>query len=532
MAQLMNPLRLPDRVFFADLIDQATLGACEDRTWSHAGTDVCLRAEAEVLAVEVHAKEIAVQRVILRWDAPLPGEALFLGDHWERGYGDLTWRGFVPERVMPWYFLCHRKEGTLGWGVRTGAAAFCFWMADRRGFTLWLDLRSGTKGVRLGGRILRAAEIVAGDWAERPFVAAEQFCRKMCPSPRLAPTPIYGANDFYYAYSKSTHQTIVRDSETISALAAGLPNRPFSVVDDQWQFRNCCNDSPWRQTHPDFPDMRQLASNIRGTGCRPGIWMRPLLTFEQFPKSWTLPQRTGIPPDSVVLDPSVPEVLDKIESDLRTIIGWGYDLLKHDFTTFDLLTKWGFEMGATLTAGSWTFQDSSRTTAEIITGFYRAIRRGAGEALVLGCNAIGHLGAGLFEAQRTGDDTSGQNWERTRRMGINTLAYRMGQHGTFFAVDADCVGLTKAVPWEMNRQWLDLLAESGTPLFVSIAPEALGPEQRAALREALAKAAQSRKLAEPLDWMQNTCPQKWRIDDKIKTFDWTGTVNASPFIGL
>ena len=28
-----------------------------------------------------------------------------LGDHWERGYGDLAWRGIEPERIMPWYML-------------------------------------------------------------------------------------------------------------------------------------------------------------------------------------------------------------------------------------------------------------------------------------------------------------------------------------------------------------------------------------------------------------------------------------------
>jgi len=526
----MNRVCLPDRVFFAKDVYKIIPATRAGKTWSHAGTDIAFRTEKEALVVEVNAKRVAVPRVVLRWDTPIPVESQLLGDHWERGYGDLAWRGVVPERVMPWYFLLHGKKGTTGWGVRTGAAAFCYWMVDPRGISLWLDLRSGTKGTRLGGRTLRAAEIVTGEWAERPFVVAQALCRKMCLSPRLASAPVYGANDFYYAYGQSTHQTILRDSGTISDLAGQTQNRPFSVIDDQWQYRLCCNDSPWRRLHPDFPDMTRLAREIRETGCRPGIWTRPLLTFEKFPKTWTLPQRLGIPPKSIVLDPSVPEVLDKIRSDVRTIVGWGYDLVKHDFSTFDILSKWGFEMGGELTAGSWRFQDNSRTTAEIILEFYRAIRESAGDALIMGCNVVGHLGAGLFEVQRTGDDTSGRNWERTRRMGINTLAFRMGQHGTFFTADADCVGLTTAVPWELNRQWLELLAESGTALFVSLAPEALGTEQKAALREALAKASQPRELVEPLDWMQNTCPQRWKIKGKIRTFNWTGATLATSFI--
>ena len=37
---------------------------------------------------------------------------------------------------------------------------------------------------------------------------------------------------------------------------------------------------------------------------------------------------------------------------------------------------------------------------------------------------------------RTGDDTSGRIWERTRRMGVNTLAFRLPQHNAFYHIDA------------------------------------------------------------------------------------------------
>ena len=104
--------------------------------------------------------------------------------------------------------------------------------------------------------------------------------------------------------------------------------------------------------------------------------------------------------------------------------------------------------------------------------------------MLIGCNTIGHLSAGIFEVSRTGDDTSGKEWDRVRKMGVNTLAFRMPQHGAFFAVDADCVGQTAAnsIPWEKNRQWLDLLAHSGTPLFVSFKRGSVTPEQERASR--------------------------------------------------
>ena len=129
----------------------------------------------------------------------------------------------------------------------------------------------------------------------------------------------------------------------------------------------------------------------------------------------------------------------------------------------------------------WHFADRSHTTAEIATALYRAIRAGAGDAIVIGCNTFGHLGTGCFDLQRTGDDTSGREWERTRKMGVNTLAFRMAQHGAFFAADPDCVGDTGEMPWALNRQFLDLVARSGTPLFISFDPARVTPEQNAAL---------------------------------------------------
>jgi alpha-galactosidase len=142
--------------------------------------------------------------------------------------------------------------------------------------------------------------------------------------------------------------------------------------------------------------------------------------------------------------------------------------------------------------------------------------------LVIGCNVVGHLAAGLVELQRIGDDTTGRGWERTRKMGVNTLAFRANQHNAFFAADADCVGLTPESPWDLNRQWLDLLARSGTPLFVSADPTVIGAEQRAALKQAFTIAAEPRPTGEPLDWLFSTAPSYWRFGDDSVHYDWYG----------
>ena len=118
---------------------------------------------------------------------------------------------------------------------------------------------------------------------------------------------------------------------------------------------------------------------------------------------------------------------------MRRLHGWGYELIKHDFSTFDLTGRWGPAMTDEVTADGWAFADRSRTTAEIIIDHYRSIREGASDSLLIGCNTMGHLSAGIFELSRTGDDTSGFEWNRVRKMGVNTLAFRMPQPGCVFS---------------------------------------------------------------------------------------------------
>ena len=106
-------------------------------------------------------------------------------------------------------------------------------------------------------------------------------------------------------------------------------------------------------------------------------------------------------------------------------------------------------MNPLVTEDGWHFYDRHRTSAEIVKDFYEAIYNAAKpyNTLILGCNTIGHLGAGLMQLNRTGDDTSGLNWERTRCMGVNTLAFSLPRHGTFYHIDADCVGSCIRLCW-------------------------------------------------------------------------------------
>jgi alpha-galactosidase len=83
------------------------------------------------------------------------------------------------------------------------------------------------------------------------------------------------------------------------------------------------------------------------------------------------------------------------------------------------------------------------------------------------------------------------------------------------------VGLTTNIPWKENKQWLQLLSESSAPLFISAQPEALGAEQKTAVKKSFALAAKQQPLAEPLDWLTNSRPAVWKLNGRTVNFDWT-----------
>ncbi len=525
-AGFLDLARSPDAVTVQTATDYLPLARERDGQWSKSGIGVTTTGQSGGLQVVLRAPHESIKRLHLRWRGALDGVRLLLGDAWERGYGDLEWRGWVPDRVMPWYVATYDGSLTHGYGVRTGARALCYWQIDQQGISLWTDVRSGGVGIDLGERGLAVCDVVcrAGREGESAFAAVHAFCAQMCASPRLPAHPVYGSNDWYWAYGKNSAESVMTDARHIVELSPAGENRPFVVIDDGWQpvrGADKADQGRWDRGNEKFPDMPGLAAAIRRAGARPGIWIRPLQAAHDAPDSWRLPRDRG------VLDPTVAGVRQKVAADIARLGEWGFELIKHDYTTFDIFGRWGFQMGAALTRDGWGFASGSdRTTAEVIDELYGSIRRAAGESLVIGCNTVSHLSAGHFEICRVGDDTSGTDWARTRKMGVNSLAFRGPQHGAFYVADADCVGVTSAVPWSLNRQWLDLLARSGTMLFVSLAPDASGTEQRRDLKDALALAATPHPLGEPLDWQGAVYPSHWRVVGGERRYDWVGVDGA------
>jgi alpha-galactosidase len=533
-------LRAPDQVygFEGDRTIELQLSGS---AWHGSGIEVSAEprrgAHGAEVPIVVKAPSVELRYIQLRWRGATIAGTRFLGDAWERAYGDLEWVAMAPNRVMPWYFAATNHLATHGYGVKTQTSAICFWQIDSDGISLWLDLRCGDRGVQLGDRALEAAVVVAreGKPGESSFTATRELCRLMCEKPRNPATPIYGGNNWYYAYGEGFGAAeMVRDAEVMASLVpAAELNRPFMVIDMGWADTSD-GAGPATRTKANFPDMPGLAAKMKSVGARPGIWTRPLLSSVDHPESWRMAHNMmsgRAAPGMFLIDPSVPEALEYVKSEIKTIASWGFELIKHDFSTYDLLGRWGFQMGVRLTNSGWSFADRSRTTAEIIVQFYRGLREAVGDTYLLGCNTMGHLSAGVFEASRIGDDTSGREWDRTWKMGVNCLAFRAPQHGTFFATDADCVPITPDVPWEKTRRWLELVSQSGTPLFVSLDPRSSNPEVVACLKTAFAHSAKPQPVCEALDWADTTTPDRWRLGRREVQFDWSFGEGMSPFAG-
>ena len=493
--------------------------------------NVKLNQDNEHLAIFLTAQTSKVKWIKLRWNNLSWDKSVrFLGDAWERGYGDMEWKGMNPNRFMPWYFCAKSEAKSACYGVKVRPSAMCFWQVDSLGMTLFLDVRCGGSGVNLKGRVIKLADVIACEMRDcTSFEAMQEFCGQMCEDPILPKYPVYGSNNWYYAYGKSSESEILADCDYILNLTKDIENKPYMVIDDCWQEHHRLNEyngGPWTKGNEKFPDMKALADKLVQKGVRPGIWVRLLLNEDENIKNeWRLSHNNCI-------DPTNPEALNYIKEDIKRICNWGYTLIKHDFSTFDLFGKWGFQMSPLVTDDGWHFYDDSLTSAEVVKLLYKAILDASveasnGETLILGCNTIGHLGAGYMHINRTGDDTSGVIWERTRFMGVNTLAFRLPQHGKFYEIDADCVGIDGGISWSMNKQWADVLAKSGTPLFISVRPNILDETEKQELHEILKVASKQEHHVIPVDWEETTCPEHWQdkdhdIDCKYQWFEETG----------
>lgn len=465
---------------------------------------------------------VPVTYLRVRWDGTIPEGLRYLSGAWESSDGDLEWRALVPDRQMPWYFLAYDGQHTHGVGVCTGAGAFCHWQVDPFGVDLWLDVRNGSHPVLPGDREIVLAHVVSrpGRVWELPFEAARRFASVLDSGHILPEQPVYG---FALDLSQGGEWTLalaLQQASLLSELAENTANRPVCIVGRGLPDRGALRAADMRPGSA-IGELDALAGGIAERGCHPGVWLHPLLSQTGDRSALCLPlERPASEGGGWVLDPTEPEAMNAIREAVTQARGWGFEFVRYGDTIIDLLYANGGH-GALQSVPECCFHDTSLTTAEILKQLYLGIGEACGPDITLaGSGTVGHLACGHVHVQRLARSLGYLTWEATRSGPLGALAFRGFHHGALYAAETSAVRLDTGIPWSLNEQWLRLLSGSGTPCFVVPGRETPSDAEQRALRSAFSMASRPQPLAEPMDWLVNTCPGRWKLGPDIVSFDW------------
>ena len=258
--------------------------------------------------------------------------------------------------------------------------------------------------------------------------------------PILSAAPPTGWCSWYCFGPRVTAQQVL---DNLDAIARNIPGLKYIQIDDGYQ--PAMGD--WLDTGPAFGgNVRGVLKSIRDRGFEPAIWVAPFIAeqesklFQQHP-GWFVKDDAGAPlrADRVTfggwrrgpwyaLDGTHPEAQAHLETVFRTMRrDWGCTYFKLD------ATFWGAMHGG-------RFQDPRATRVEAYRRGMEAIRRGAGDAFILGCNHPIWPSLGLIHGSRSSNDIK-RSWDRVATTARQNLS-RNWQNGRLWWNDPDAVVLT------------------------------------------------------------------------------------------
>ena len=248
---------------------------------------------------------------------------------------------------MPWYFAIWDGAATHATACAPAAGAFCFWQADPWASACGPTCAAAAWGPAGRPHAQRVRRRVPGRPPTRIALRGPaRILPRRCARPRGSPAqPVYGHNDWYWAYGEQQRDHACSPTPDhiveLSPPARIAPSRSSTTAGSPSAGAAGTGVGLWDRGNERFPDMAGLAErDARGAGrarasgsvrcSRPTDGTRRLAT------------RPG-PADA---RPLRPEVLEKVADDIRRLRAWGFELVKHDYSTFDILGRWGFQMGS------------------------------------------------------------------------------------------------------------------------------------------------------------------------------------------
>ncbi|NLS13043.1 glycosyl hydrolase [Vibrio sp. SM6] len=252
-----------------------------------------------------------------------------------------------------------------------------------------------------------------------------------------AQTPV-GWCSWYAYYANVTQDHI---AENLEAMQDAFAEIEWVLLDDGYQ----AHMGDWLTPSNKFPDgIDAVIANIRAKGKKPAIWIAPFIADKDSEllsnhPDWFVTHSDGklLKAEEItyggwrctpwfILDTSHPEVQAHLTSVVRKMREqWGVELFKLD------ANYWGTLKGQRF---------ANVTGIEAYRMGMEAIRRGAGEAWLLGCNAPMWPSLGLVDAMRVSDDVERFSG-RFEQIAKENFC-RSWQHQRLWQIDPDCATFT------------------------------------------------------------------------------------------
>ena len=98
----MKIQRIPDAITVQT--SNSTLQLTYKNTkWTGDGIEVITILKNNGLEIELTAPSTPIKNLYIKWSISPENDMRYLGDAWERAYGNLQWLPLDTTRVMPWY---------------------------------------------------------------------------------------------------------------------------------------------------------------------------------------------------------------------------------------------------------------------------------------------------------------------------------------------------------------------------------------------------------------------------------------------
>ena len=286
--------------------------------------------------------------------------------------------------------------------------------------------------------------------ADRQGALAALAARIASHHPRLqVATPPSGWCSWYCFGPRVTARQVL---DNLDVIARQVPGLKYIQIDDGYQ--PAMGD--WLETGAAFGgDIQSVLKQIRERGFEPAIWVAPFIA-EQDSRlfrehaDWFVKDADGAPlrSDTVtfggwrrgpwyVLDGTHPAAQSHLEHVFDTMRReWGCTYFKLD------ANFWGAIHGG-------RFHDRKATRIEAYRRGMEAVRRGSGDAFLLGCNHPIWPSLGLIHGSRSSNDIR-RDWKRIATTARQNLS-RNWQNGRLWWNDPDAVVLTGELPEEEFR---------------------------------------------------------------------------------